>query len=119
VVNPRIERSGNRRYTMAAIHDATGQTVAFTEIGVEPDVPGWAYQDNTGVARPHRGHRLGLLLKTAMLEWLATAEPDVGKIITWNAAINDHMISINERLGFEVLHPWVQDYEIPVATVLP
>jgi GNAT superfamily N-acetyltransferase len=118
VVNPRIERSVNQRYTMVAIHGATGQTAAFTEIDVAPDVPGWGYQDNTGVARPHRGHRLGLLLKVAMLQWLATAEPEVRKIITWNAAINDHMIAINEQLGFEVFHPWVQDYEIPVAIVL-
>jgi GNAT superfamily N-acetyltransferase len=119
VVNPRIERSGNRRYTIVAIHDASGQTAAFTEIGVSPEVPEWGFQDNTGVARPHRGHRLGLLVKAAMLEWLTEKEPEVRKIVTWNAAINDHMISINERLGFEVFHPWVQDYEIPVATILP
>ena len=117
-VNPRITNSPRRRYTIIATHDATGQTAAFTEVDVIPDVPGWAFQDNTGVARPHRGHRLGLLTKTAMLEWLASAEPDVRKIGTWNAAINDHMIGINERLGFEVARPWVQDYEIPVATVL-
>jgi GNAT superfamily N-acetyltransferase len=118
VVNPRIERAGNRRYTIVAIHDATGQTAAFTEIGVSPEVPEWGFQDNTGVARPHRGHRLGLLVKAAMIEWLTEKEPQMEKIVTWNAAINDHMISINERLGFEAFHPWVQDYEIPVAAVL-
>jgi GNAT superfamily N-acetyltransferase len=117
-VNPRIERSENRRYTIVATHDATGRISAFTEINVIPDVPGWAFQDNTGVARPHRGHRLGLLVKAAMLEWLASAEPDVRKILTWNAAVNNHMIAINEQLGFAAFRPWVQDYEIPVATVL-
>lgn len=118
LVNPRIERSGNRRYTIVAIHDATGQTAAFTEIIVDPEIPGWGFQDNTGVARAHRGHRLGLLTKVAMLQWLVSAEPDLRKIITWNAAVNNHMIAINEHLGFEVLRPWVQDCEVPVATIL-
>jgi GNAT superfamily N-acetyltransferase len=118
VVNPRIVRSGHRRYTIVAIHDATGQTAAFTELGISPEAPDWGFQDNTGVARPHRGNRLGLLVKAAMLEWLAETEPNVRKIVTWNAAINNHMVSINERIGFEVFHPWVQDYEIPVTTVL-
>lgn len=117
VVNPRIERSGYRCYTVIAIHDATGQTAAFTEIDVDPEIPGWGFQNNTGVARPHRGHRLGLLVKAAMLERLASAEPDLRQIVTWNAAVNSHMIAINERLGFEPLRPWVQDYEIGVAAI--
>lgn len=117
VVNPRIVRSGYRRYTVIAIHDATGQTAAFTEVEVDPEIPGWAFQDNTGVARPHRGRRLGLLVKAAMLEWLASAEPDPRQIVTWNAAVNSPMIAINERLGFEPLRPWVQDYEIAITAI--
>ena len=36
----------------------------------------------TVVARPHRGHRLGLLVKVAMLELLAAHEPRLERIVT-------------------------------------
>lgn len=117
-INVRIERSGRRCRTVAAIHDATGQMAGLTEIEVEPEFPEWGFQEVTAVARPHRGHRLGALLKSAMLEWLAVAEPGLRMIETVNAAGNDHMISINEQLGFQVAHPWWQLYDIPVASVV-
>lgn len=66
------------------------------------------------VAREHRGHRLGLLIKTAMLQWLATAEPQVQRIETGNAAGNKHMIAINERLGFAKFPPAWQLFQVAV-----
>lgn len=117
-VNGPAGRSGNRRYTIIAVQDATGQTAGLTEVEVDPEFPEWGFQENTAVARPHRGHRLGLLLKAAMLQWLATSEPGLRTIETGNAASNRYMISINEQLGFVAVRPWWQVYEIPVATVL-
>ena len=35
--------------------------------------------------------------------------------MTGNAAVNEHMISINEQLGFRQLDPAEQSYEIAVA----
>ena len=70
----------------------------------------------TVVAREHRGHRLGLLVKTAMLEMLAAAEPALRRILTGNAGANQHMIAINAELGFEVLDEW-QSWELEVAAV--
>jgi RimJ/RimL family protein N-acetyltransferase len=67
------------------------------------------------VTRKHRGHRLGLLVKTAMVEWLAAVEPGIERIVTYNAAANEHMIAINAELGYEVLEPLDQTYELPVA----
>ncbi|HEX5292564.1 MAG TPA: hypothetical protein VFX25_27150 [Streptosporangiaceae bacterium] len=32
--------------------------------------------------RPHRGHRLGLLVKVAMHQWLARAEPGIRDVFT-------------------------------------
>ena len=52
------------------------------------------------VVRSHRGHRLGLLLKAAMILWLAEAEPQLETVDTWNAESNDHMIAVNEVLGY-------------------
>ena len=50
----------------------------------------------------HRGHRLGLLVKIAMLDLLAAHQPAVRHIETGNAGGNAHMIAINEQLGFTV-----------------
>ncbi len=112
-------RAGHYRgYTVAAVHDASGDMAALTAMVIDPAHPEWAYQQLTAVTRPHRGHRLGLLVKTAMLEWLAAAEPAVDRVATGNAASNQHMIAVNEALGYEVLQPGYRFFEIPVATVL-
>ena len=68
--------------------------------------------------RKHRGHQLGLLVKTAMLDWLAEAEPGITRIVTGNAAINRHMIAINTELGYELLDPQSQSQELSVADAL-
>jgi RimJ/RimL family protein N-acetyltransferase len=114
-MNARVARSPSRRYSLAAVHGATGEMAAITTVSVDPDVPDWGHQLITAVTRPHRGHRLGLLTKAAMLSWLAEAEPQVERIVTWNAASNRHMIAVNEELGYEV---WGRPYrtaELPAA----
>jgi GNAT superfamily N-acetyltransferase len=109
------ERQGRRVYTLAALHAASGEMAAVTAVEADPDNPEWAHQQITAVTREHRGHRLGLLVKAAMLDWLAVAEPALERIVTGNAAVNRHMISINEELGYELLSPSVQGYESRVA----
>ena len=47
----------------------------------------------------HRGRRLGLRMKLAMLDWLRLERPDVESVDTWNAPDNAPMITINEALG--------------------
>jgi RimJ/RimL family protein N-acetyltransferase len=114
-MNARVARSTSRRYSLAAVQGATGEMAALTTVSVDPDVPDWGHQLITAVTRPHRGHRLGLLTKAAMLSWLAEAEPQVERIVTWNAASNRHMIAVNEELGYEV---WGRPYrtaELPAA----
>jgi GNAT superfamily N-acetyltransferase len=112
------ERQGRRVYTLAALHDASGEMAAVTSVERDRDFPGWGYQQITAVIRKHRGHRLGLLVKAAMLDWLAEAEPGIERIVTYNAAANDHMVAINEQLGYELLEPLEQSYELPVASTL-
>jgi GNAT superfamily N-acetyltransferase len=97
-----VAASPRRRYSVAAVHDATGEMAALTAVSVDPDEPEWGLQAVTMVTRPHRGHRLGLLVKVGMISWLAEAEPQVERIATLNAASNQHMIGINESLGYEV-----------------
>ena len=38
-----------------------------------------------------------------MLRWLAEIEPQLETLDTWNAESNDHMIGVNERLGYRVM----------------
>jgi RimJ/RimL family protein N-acetyltransferase len=107
------EAFGFRWYSVVAVHDATGQVAGLTQVFVDPEDPDWAHQGLTAVPRAHRGHRLGLLVKTAMLQWLAEAEPRVRWIDTGNADSNKHMIAINEALGFRVREPgWVSYVKI-------
>jgi hypothetical protein len=70
---------------------------------VETQRPVVADQHDTAVARAHRGHRLGMLLKAGMLLWLAEVEPQVETLDTWNAESNDHMIAVNEALGYRAM----------------
>ena len=106
-----------RGYAVAAIADATGEMAALTEMAIDPEHPEWAHQQLTAVTRAHRGHRLGLLVKSVMLEWLASAEPQVERVATGNAASNEHMIAVNEALGYEVVEPGYRHCELAVAGV--
>lgn len=113
-----VTAMGVRNYTLAAVHDASGELAAMTNVAVEPDDPRWGHQALTAVTRAHRGHRLGLLLKTAMIEWLADAEPALDRIETGNASANTHMIAVHDALGFVALTPEFHTCELDVATAL-
>jgi GNAT superfamily N-acetyltransferase len=102
-VNDLRSHYGLRTYAVAAVRAGTGEPAAITEVGVDPADPGWGHQMLTGVTRAHRGHRLGLLVKAAMAEWLRAAEPALERIETWNAEVNQHMIAVNEALGYTVV----------------
>jgi hypothetical protein len=113
-----LVRMGVRGYSVAAIHDATGEMAALTQLEVDPDAPEWGHQGLTAVTRPHRGHRLGLLVKATMLEWLSDPEPQLRHIETGNADVNQWMIAVNEALGFRILDPSWDWRELPVASAL-
>jgi GNAT superfamily N-acetyltransferase len=108
---------GLRVYTVVARSQASGELAALTQLAVEPDQPAWGFQELTAVTRPHRGHRLGLLVKVAMLDELAEREPQLTSILTGNTDANEHMIAINDDLGFRVLSEW-PEFEVGTARVL-
>jgi hypothetical protein len=54
-----------------------------------------------------------MLLKVAMLQWLAKAELQIRHISTFNAVPNEHMIAVNEALGHRV-SDYFQSFEMPV-----
>ena len=116
-INDLRPRLGMRNYTVAARHDDTGELAALTEMAVDPADPGWGHQLFTVVTRKHRGHRLGLLTKIAMLQLLATTEPQLERVSTWNAQVNEHMIAVNEAIGFIVSGQPVTGYRLDAAAV--
>lgn len=95
-------RFGRRVYRVVAVHRESGELAGHTLVAVVNDRPGFAFQYDTSVVRSHRGHRLGVLLKLDMLRWLGEVEPQLRTLDTWNAASNEHMIEVNELLGYRV-----------------
>ena len=92
-----LEASGRTRYTTVARYG--NQIAGYTEL-VHSTADGNVYQWATMVEPGHRGHRLGLALKVANQRWLQSEQPNARAVLTWNAGVNDHMIAINDRLGF-------------------
>jgi len=86
-------------YTIVARHRASGDPAGITMLCVHELRPTIAAQEDTSVLAPHRGHRLGLWMKLAMLDWLRAERPDVESADTWNAGGNAPMIAINDALG--------------------
>ena len=93
---------GMRFYSVAARHRATGDFAALTQITTDPGTPGWGIQQITAVLPGHRGHRLGMVIKIAMLELAIGHEPDLRRILTGNAESNEHMTAINAQLGYTI-----------------
>jgi GNAT superfamily N-acetyltransferase len=101
-------RAGQSSLVVAARHRVSGELAAYTVLQTTADKPWLASQDDTLVAAGHRGHRLGMLVKILNLRLLREAYPAVRRVLTYNAAENDHMLSINIALGF---HPAGYDGE--------
>lgn len=92
-----------RMYRLVARHRVSGELAGQTVVIVPAVQPWFAYQLDTSVVEGHRGHRLGMALKIAMLRELAKVEPQVRTLETWNAASNSYMIAVNETLGYRVV----------------
>jgi GNAT superfamily N-acetyltransferase len=93
-------------YQALAVESATGAVVAMTNVGMTREDPTHAWQWNTIVDPDHRGHRLGTWVKVANLALILEREPALRTVITWNAASNEHMIAVNEAMGFRLLDHW-------------
>lgn len=94
-----MTKGGRTSYFAVAV-DAAGEVVAYTQLAVPRFDPGRAYQWGTLVDPAHRGHRLGLAVKTANLALLQAHEQGLSAVITYNAEVNDHMLAVNRRFGF-------------------
>jgi GNAT superfamily N-acetyltransferase len=100
------KRHGRTLISTAAVHDATGRVVALSDLARQAGHVEHVGQGITLVDPAHRGHRLGLLTKIENLRFAMDELPGMRYIDTWNAAVNTHMIAINERMGFRPVDAW-------------
>ncbi len=94
---------GHRRYRLVARHRESRELVGHTTVVVDAARPSAAVQDDTAVVPEHRGHRLGLWLKSGMLLWLRETEPQVTTVDAWNEESHQFMVAVNDMLGYRVL----------------
>jgi GNAT superfamily N-acetyltransferase len=94
---------GRSLFRTAARHRETGELAGHSVVVVDSERPEQGEQHDTSVVASHRGHRLGLLLKADMNLWLREVQPQLAEISTWNAESNDHMVSVNEAIGYRIM----------------
>lgn len=91
---------GELHLQVAAVHKESGDVAGFTEIVIEGGSEEHCHQGDTIVDPRFRGHRLGTLLKIANQRAVRSWRPRMKYVWTGNAVSNDHMIAINESVGY-------------------
>lgn len=99
----KMEELGQSSLTVVAVHRETNSPAGLSEFYFDINKPAQIKQDDTGVIPPYRGNKLGLTMKYMLLEKLLT-EPKYSTAEWWttsNATTNEHMLQINDELGYE------------------
>ncbi len=104
----RRSRLGMQRFYGGVAHVTTGRLVAFTILSGLPEIHDHLWQDITLVDPPHRGHRLGTIVKLENLRHAREHRPGLRAIDTFNASSNEHMLAINVAMGFRPVDRWMQ-----------
>ncbi|WP_435137576.1 GNAT family N-acetyltransferase [Actinacidiphila sp. bgisy144] len=111
-------RRGERLLNHAAVSVADGSVAGYTKLTLPAEAAAGggarAKQLDTAVLPAHRGHGLGLWLKSAMLRHLVDGHPEVAEVVTNTADDNRHMLAVNAALGFRPLRRTVA-YQLRLA----
>jgi GNAT superfamily N-acetyltransferase len=108
---------GHIPWTVIAREAATGELAAFNQLIIRPEWPECIENEDTAVAVKHRGHGLGLWIKSVNLLRAVTERPEAVCVETWNAASNEHMLRVNRRLGFVCEHVF-ESWELDASGLL-
>jgi GNAT superfamily N-acetyltransferase len=99
---------GMSRFHAGMVHEASDRLVAWTNLGGAHDIPTHLWQNVTIVDPPHRGHRLGLIVKLENLRRARAERPELTAIDTFNASSNQYMLAINVAMGFRPVDTWME-----------
>ena len=98
-----LESSPRTRLTALVEFQPTGEAAGYTELDLPAEKSRAVTQGDTIVLQEHRGHRLGMLLKSANLLRLEEVGPGHPSVLSFTAEENRHMLQLNDSLGFV---PW-------------
>ena len=108
---------GDHLDTVAAVTEADGTVVGFTEVVVPADGTGDGLHYGTGVLPEHRGRGLSLWLKVEAVRRVRAAFPGLAGLVADTADSNVAMRRVNERLGYRPTHrSLVYRLELPVRS---
>jgi GNAT superfamily N-acetyltransferase len=99
-----IEARGDLLHTVAAVDEADGTIVGFTELVVPGDGKGNGQHYSTGVLPEHRGHGLGRWMKAESIRHAVTHHSDLKGLLTDTADGNAPMRAVNDALGYLPTH---------------
>ncbi|MFG3341599.1 GNAT family N-acetyltransferase [Glycomyces sp. NPDC048151] len=95
---------GELHLQVAAVHKESGDIAGLTEIVIGGGAEEHCQQGDTIVDPRFRGHRLGTLLKIANQRAVRAWRPRMKYVWTGNAVSNEHMIAINESVGYRFVY---------------
>jgi GNAT superfamily N-acetyltransferase len=99
-----VEKRGDHLSTIAAVEEATGRIVGFTELVVASDGKGDGQHCGTAVLPAHRGHGLARWLKAESIRQARACHPDLDGLLTDMVDTNAAMIHVNDQLGYRLTH---------------
>lgn len=99
-----VEERGDHLWTVAAIEEATGHMVGFTELVVPGTGKGDAQHYGTAVLPEHRGHGLARWIKSESIRQARDHYPDLAGLLTDMADTNTAMLHLNNTIGYRPTH---------------
>lgn len=106
-------RRTGRTVVNAVVRSASGEVAGWTKLSIRRGSENVGSQGITMVGAAHRGHRLGMVLKTENLRFARSLFPGLTTVLTDNAADNTYMIAVNEAMGFR-LHQRSSVFQVAV-----
>ncbi|MFD6528849.1 GNAT family N-acetyltransferase [Streptomyces sp. NPDC060184] len=99
-----VEQRGELLHTVAAVSEADGTIVGFTELVVPGDGTGDGLHYGTGVLPAHRGRGLARWMKAESIRTALTTHPALTGLVTDTADANAPMRAVNDALGYVPTH---------------